>query len=214
MEKEKSKEEQIIDDLKQKSKTDLIELILEKEKIMSAARIELEIADHEQMSWLALPVILQDLGFKLKEMPENGDTPPMDIYFKDGVSCYKNSENLWVVTKGDYLMAFKLDTKFHAYQLFSMLGVSFKDEDSSAHGFDKPVEEVLKAGREEIENCEFELFEELMGKEVLLRHKKVVWNYERAFMNEGKHVPILYVLTEEEGGDDGDSMRRNAEEEE
>lgn len=127
------------------SKEELITKIINQHKILEDLRPIVEIGDHENLSWLGLPPILQDLGFSVKEQSANGDVAPIDIYFRDGVACYKNLEGLWVVTKGDYKMAFKLDTKFHAYQLFTILGIKFKNEDSTASGVgNEKISDILK----------------------------------------------------------------------
>lgn len=142
-------------DLKKMTKAELFKKVEYQNELLEGLRPEIEIADYEKLSWLRLPVILQDLGFKVKEQKGTETSPPIDIYYKQGVACFKNSENLWVVAKGDYKMAFKMVTKFHAFQLFSMLGVTFSDEDSTAHGLDQPIDEFLtKAKMAEITSGE------------------------------------------------------------
>ena len=164
MEQEKTSEEienELRDLLKSTSRKELIEMIVLKEKILSSAKIEIEIADYEKMNWISLPVILQDLGFKLKELKGTDENPPMDIYYRNGLSCFKNTDNLWVVAKDDYLMAFNVISKFHAFQLFTMLGIDFKNEDSSGYGLDQSLEQVLTKGRKWLETEE--------GKSALLK---------------------------------------------
>lgn len=125
-------------------KARLIHELEKRDVILEEARLEMEIADFEKMNWIGLPVVLQDLGFKHYMKPETEELPPINIYYKGNVACFKNSDNLWEIVRGnDEKIVLNLPTKFHAYQIFTMMGMTFEVEDSTAHFEDMDIQDFL-----------------------------------------------------------------------
>jgi hypothetical protein len=132
--------------LKDMPQDELAELLAEKPKdelvmILTAATPDLVDASLERISWLALPFIPEDLGFEEKEIhdPERGT---VRIYHKGDYACTRMGDG-WNVTLNGAIMNFKITSKFHAFQLFKMLGMDLKGNESSVTGLDKKLIDII-----------------------------------------------------------------------
>jgi hypothetical protein len=136
-------------DLSKKLKAELLEDLVFYMKVSNAAKPIVEDAATEHISWKTLPFIPEDLGFK--EYIADGaekDEPELTIrvYHKDGVTCVKNFSGMWIISKGDMRMGFKIKSKFAAYQIFSGLGLKFSQSDSTVPDVETPISEIIKEG--------------------------------------------------------------------
>ena len=130
--------------LEKKKKADLI-------KMLNAAKPELDLFEMEKLSWIALPFLPEDLLFK-EYMQDDKEHGTLRIYTRDGVSCMRiDDHNTWVVKTPDFKMNFKINSKFHAYQLFTMIGLKIDPFSSSVPDDNRTVQEILKDAKNEEE---------------------------------------------------------------
>ena len=98
-------------------------------------------ASREKLSWLSLPFIPEDLGFEEKEI-HNPETGTIRVYYKGDYACTR-VEKGWNVTFNGVIMNFDIKSKFHAFQLFKMLGMDLKGDESSVSGLDKKLIDII-----------------------------------------------------------------------
>jgi len=127
---------------KKKTKPELVELL-------EAVRQDLIDGMEERTSWRSLPFIPEDLLFEPLEKYDN-EVGTIRIYVREGVSCMRLSNGNWVVKNAEKVqMEFTIKSKFHAFQLFRMMGLDIDPGSSSVTGLDKPIAEIIGEKDEE-----------------------------------------------------------------
>ena len=142
-------EKQMRASLKKKLKGELLDEAIFYMKIANAAKPLLHDAGAERLSWKTLPFIPEDLGFKehIADGAAKGDPElTIRIYYKDGVTCTKDFTGMWVISKKDMNMSFKIRNKFVAFQIFSAIGMKFSQADSTVPDVEVPITDILKEG--------------------------------------------------------------------
>ena len=135
--------------LSKKLKAEILEDLIFHMKVANAAGPIVADAGAERLSWKTLPFIPEDLGFKehIADGAAKGDPElTIRIYYKDGVTCTKDFTGMWVISKKDMNMSFKIRNKFVAFQIFSAIGMKFSQADSTVPDVEVPITDILKEG--------------------------------------------------------------------
>lgn len=97
----------------------------------------------EKLSWKSLPFIPQDLGFEEKELQDD-EKRTIRVYHKGPYACVR-VEKGWNVTYNGIVMNFEIKSKFHAFQLFKMLGMNLRGDESSVIGLDTKLQDIINS---------------------------------------------------------------------
>jgi hypothetical protein len=134
--------------LERNSKEDVVDKLILYMKLVNAAESDMKAVKDYRLSAREIPFIPEDLGFKEYTQKQDG-SPLIRVYHRDNVTCSKKLDGEWAVIKGKEKMSFKIQSKFHAYTIFTSMGVEFTHNDSTVPDMNQPISEIIAGTDEE-----------------------------------------------------------------